>query len=168
MKGARTNQNDEHVAVLLTDPARLAERVAEILDRQIELFERLEALSADQRRLIDSRDTEALLALLSRRSNLVQRLDSVGKEFAPFRARWSEVLRTLAEAQRQSIENRLSQLEAVAERVAKRDEEDRLALAGERDDAARELASIKQGSAAVAAYGPGQARSEPRFHDREG
>ncbi len=168
MTAGRTGQNDEHIAVLFHDPTRLAERVAEILDRQMALFEQLEAFSTDQRALIESRDTEKLLALLSRRSNVVQRLDRVGKEFAPFRARWSEVLGRLAEDQRQSIENRLSQLEAVAERVAQRDEEDRLALAGERDDAARELASIKQGSAAVAAYGPGQPRTEPRFHDREG
>lgn len=166
MKQSTTN---EHVSTLLGgDATRLANRVEEILGRQIELFESLEEMSRGQRELIDARSTEALLALLSRRSNVIHRLDRVGSEFAPFKARWSEVMQKVTGDDKSRINDRLAQLEAVAERVAKRDEADRAVLAGARDEAAKELASVKQGSAAVAAYGSRQERSTPRFHDGEG
>ncbi len=162
-------QVNEHVSTLLAgDPARLVDRVDEILGRQIELFTELEKLSEGQRELIETRETEALLALLSRRSNVIHRLDRVGSEFEPFRARWSEVKRRFTDTQGEQIESVLAQLEAVASRVAACDEHDRVLLEGERDLAAREFASVKQGSAAVAAYGSKPLRAEPRFHDREG
>lgn len=165
----RQSMQNEHVSTLLKgDPHRLSDRVEEILGRQIELFESLEELSMGQRELIESRSTEALLALLSRRSNVIHRLDRVGAEIAPFRARWGEVMQRMAGEDKVRIEASLARLEAVAERVAKRDEADRSMLAGARDEAARELASAKQGSAALAAYGSRQERPAPRFHDREG
>lgn len=162
-------QADEHVSTLLAgDTQRLADRVQEILDRQRVLFEELEELSAGQRDLIASRQTEALLAVLSKRSNVIHRLDGVSSEFEPFRARWSEVKRRLGPEGADRIGRALDQLEAIAARVAQGDERDRQLLEGERDRAAREFASVKQGSAALAAYGSNASRSEPRFHDREG
>ena len=158
-----------HVETLLAgEPGKLAARVVEIVDRQRTLFEELETLSAEQRSLIEQRETEALLALLSRRSGVIRRLDRIDTEIRPFRARWSEVLARLEGQTRTLVQESVGQLEAVVRRVAERDEQDRQRLEEERDRAAGELASVRQGSHALHAYGNGAIRPQPRFHDREG
>lgn len=155
-------------ALLASGSPRLAGRVVEIVDRQRELFEELETMAEQQRTLIEERSTEALLAVLSRRSGVVQRLDRVDAELRPFRARWGEVLAGLDDAGRAAVQSSVQNLEQVARRVAERDEQDRQRMESERDRIARELASVRQGTTALHAYGPGTGKPEPRFHDREG
>ena len=147
------------------EPASLGERVEELLEMQRQLFERLGALGDRQGALIDSDDSAGLLELLAQRQRLVDGIGELNATLEPFRARWSAVLGSLPEAERERVNRRLDALSELAARIAERDEADRARLEKRRDAVATELTQVSRGRGAVAAYGGGQAAA--RFQDRE-
>ena len=143
----------------------LGERVEELLETQRQLFERLESLGQRQGALIDSDDSVALLELLAQRQRLVDGIAELNSTLEPFRARWSAVLGSLPEAERDRVNRRLEALSDLAARIAERDGADRARLEKRRDAVAADLTQLSRGRGAVAAYGAGPAAAA--FQDRE-
>ncbi len=145
-------------------PAGLGERVEELLELQRQLFERLADLSDRQGALIDRDDSVGLLELLGQRQRLVDGIAELNATLEPFRARWSAVLASLPEPERDRVNKRLEALSELAGRIAERDEADRIRLQLRRDAVAAELNQISRGRGAVAAYGGGSPPAQ--FQDR--
>lgn len=144
----------------------LGQRVDELLELQVGLFERLGSLSERQAALIDADDSTGLLELLAQRQRMVDGIAELNRTLEPFRARWSAVLASLPAPERERLNRRVDSLAELAGRIAERDEADRERLARRRDAVAADLGQISRGRGAVAAYGGGGG-SAAGFQDRE-
>ena len=146
---------------MTTDAARLTP----LLDRQLELFRRLDALSQLQSGLIAADDTDRLLGVLAERQVVVDQIGDANDQLEPIRARWEVVLASLGAPERRDITAQIEALARLAASISDRDESDRLQLEQRRDAVAGELKGVSRGRAALGAYG--QPRGGPRFQDRE-
>jgi hypothetical protein len=162
---------DRHVDVKpQADQRTSAAEVSEIdrlLERQHELFARLDGLSQRQSLLIAQGQTEALLEVLGERQRVIDGIAETNAFLEPYRCRWDHVMSGLAEAVRGRLRSRLDAMALLADGIAKRDESDRLELERRRNAVAGELAQINRGRGAVSAYGAGPGTPPPTFSDQE-
>ena len=140
--------------------------VEQLLERQQELFTRLDAMSARQSQLIEGDQTDQLLELLASRQSLVDQIAQTSSMLEPYRASWESVMSGANETGRLRIRRRLDALAGLAERVAARDESDRRTLEQRRESIAAEIVQVNRGRGAMAAYQTG-AQSGPMLHDQE-
>lgn len=159
-EGQRNRSGDE-------GPPAPARRLAELLDRQHELFARLEALSADQRRAIESGDDDGLLRALNRRQGVISSITSLNEATRPLVAWCGDAADRMPAHDRTLIQERMARLDAIVARIAEGDERDRGALESRRAAIAGELGAVSTGRRAMNAYGAG-APGGPRYQDRRG
>lgn len=149
------------------NPDVWAPRLTRVLDRQIDLYTRIERLASRQADLVQTDRPDELLGLLAERQGLVEQITVLNHELEPFTRRWDELVRTLPEGHRDEISSRTGRLGELIAAISKRDEADRLALQSRRDQVAGEINSISARRSAIAAYAP-KAGAGARFQDREG
>jgi hypothetical protein len=137
-----------------------------LLERQQELFSRLDDMSARQSQLIESDQTDQLLELLAGRQGVVDQIAQTSSMLEPYRASWESVMSGADDQSRIRIRRRLDALAGLAERVATRDETDRRTLEQRRESIASELVQVNRGRGAMAAYRSG-GEAGPMLHDRE-
>ncbi len=152
---------------LMASPDALAVWLMRRLEGQLSVLTRLDELSHRQQEVVRRGDTGQLLEVLRQRSDEIDALSRLTAELAPVRSRWSEVQAVVKPNAWNEIEVAMTRVEAMAAEIARRDSEDRDEIEASRDAASREIASLQQGTAAVAAYGK-PAAPAPKFHDREG
>ena len=151
------------------NPGVWVPRLTRVLDRQIELYERLEELSLRQAGLLDGEQPDALLDVLAQRQVLIQQVTDLNARLEPFTQRWADLAARLSPAQRTDIGNRTGRLDELIKGIADRDEEARRTLESRRAEVSSRIASASSQRAAVAAYrGASGAPASPRFQDREG
>ncbi len=155
------------------NPDIWAPRLARILDRQREVYERLELLSLSQAQLIHEDQTDDLLTVLGQRQSLIEQLTALNDELTPFTERWSELSVRLSERHRDDLRRRFDDVGRLVDSITRRDEADRRALEARRSSVGSELQSLTRTKGAVAAYAraqsPGVRESpDPRFQDRRG
>lgn len=155
------------------NPDIWAPRLARVLDRQREVYERLELLSLSQAQLIHEDQTDELLAVLGQRQSLIEQLTALNDELAPFTERWSELASRLSEQHREDLRQRFDEVGRLVESITRRDESDRRALEVRRSSVGSELQSLTRSRGAVAAYSRAQTPAGgeapgPRFQDRRG
>lgn len=155
------------------NPDVWAPRLARVLDRQREIYEKLELLSLSQAQLISEDQTDDLLAVLGQRQTLIEQLSALNEEMAPFAERWSELAPRLSEQHRESLRQRFDDVGRLVESITRRDEGDRRALEARRSSVGSELQSLTHSRGAVAAYTRvqtpgGREALNPRFQDRRG
>lgn len=147
------------------DPSVWAPRLARILDTQLELYTRLDALGPEQRRCIDEQAPERLLDVLARRQSIIEEIQAANELIEPFSRDWSRLAPALSESQRAALRERFDRVAALVEAICRRDDDDRRALELERARVGSELGTVARARGAVNAYGkPGE--SGPRFQDR--
>lgn len=161
-QAARSERPDPY-----SDPARWAPRLERLVEEQRRLVQELDGLGAEQRRLIESGEADALVTLLARRQTLTDRIASLAQEFEPFRRSWDEFMARLPADQRDRLVVAVGEIGEGIRRITERDDADRAALQRQRDVVTTELSSVSRGRGAVAAYGRGGGL-EPRFQDRKG
>ncbi len=147
-------------------PHDAGEAALELLGRQLALYQELEELSRRQPGLIESDDTDGLLALLAQRQAVIDRLGELNAELGPIRAEWPRLSRTLTERDRDACRETIDGIAGLAQVIAERDALDRSTLERRRSAVASELSSLSAGRSAVGAYGPRRADA-PRYQDRE-
>lgn len=143
-------------------------RLRGALDRQYELYERLDALSREQSGLVRADDTRALLGVLAERQTVIDQITRVNEEIEPFRRSWDRLTPLLSDDERATLSERLDALAELIEQITRRDDADRAALEQRRTDVAKELGVVSRGRGALAAYGGRPGTSGPKFQDREG
>lgn len=151
------------------DGAPAVARVESLLAEQYGLFLKLEQLSGRQSGLIKQDLTDELLEVLAERQVLVDQIMNVSAQLDPWRGNWSEFINSLDGQVRQRVRERVDAVSGVAQKVAERDEADRLLLEQRKGAIAAELGQVDRGRSAMSAYSAGGPRAEsgPRFQDRE-
>lgn len=134
-------------------------QLAGLLDRQLSLYQDLEAMSDRQAQAIEGGDTDALLRVLSGRQRIIARINELVAEARPLFA-------DARQAKAPGVQERLAALEAVVSRIAEADERDRATLEASRDVVASQLSVVTSGRKAVSAYG--SRATGPTYQDRRG
>jgi hypothetical protein len=137
------------------------------LERQHELFRRLDGLSQRQGALVTHGQTEALLEVLGERQRVIDGIAETNAFLEPYRARWDAVMSGMPEAVRTRMRLRLDAMALLADTIARRDEADRAELERRRNAVAGELAAISRGRGAVTAYSAKPGSPGPKFRDQE-
>lgn len=149
------------------NPDVWAPRLTRVLDRQVDLYTQLDALSQQQSELVRTDQSDALLDLLARRQTLVQQLTDLNQQLEPFTRQWTTLVERLSSDHRKAIGQRTERLDDLIAAITERDEADRKTLESRRAAVAGEINTLTNQRAAVSAY-RGAGRSSPRFQDREG
>lgn len=150
-------------------PSQWASGLVEVLDRQQELYRQLEDLAGEQGRLVQSGDSELLLALLSRRQALIDRLTEVGRELEPYKQQWPEAWGQLERGDRDRIGKLVRHVQDALDRIMRQDERDRDALTQQRQQAQQSLQRMHRGSSMHRAYQQSSGTpATPRYADQKG
>jgi hypothetical protein len=148
------------------DPEVWAPRLARVLDRQRDLYLRLDSLSDTQSGLIRSDQTDALLEVLGRRQQIVDELVRLGEDVAPFIGAWERLAPALPDRHREALRARFDEVAALVDRIAGRDEADRKMLQERCSAAAEQIGGLSRARGAVSAYGA-PPQPQPRFQDSQ-
>lgn len=143
-----------------------AQAIARLIDEQVGLYEELDRLSEHQHSIIENDDTDAILRVLGDRDAVIGRIRDVSARLTPYHARWSEHVDLLPEQERARLRARLSSVEAMMQRIAERDEADRIVMQERREALGGQLSGVRRSGAAMAAYGRAPTKG-PRYQDRE-
>lgn len=138
----------------------------EALETALDLYGELHRLAAQQARIIEEDNTEAVLDLLARREPLIAQLAEVSGTIEPFDGAWTAVLDRLDQTTRTIVQQRLETLGTISTRVADEDQRLRDRLELQRDTIRDELAELSTARSALGAYAP-VAEVNPVFQDRE-
>ncbi len=139
----------------------------ELLERQRTLVGELSELARQQAGLTESGQTEALLQLLGRRQEIIDRFAVAQEDLGRLTGGLSERVRDLAEPQRRQIRSLIDEIgEAMAD-VLQRDEQDQEALRASRDRVRRDIATVDTSKQAHRAY-VGRKLVDNRFADSKG
>lgn len=152
------------------DPGVWAPRLLRILDRQRDLYQRLDALSRTQEALIESDETDRLLEVLGSRQTLVDEIGALNEELSPFAERWDDLSTRLDPARRSALRARFDEVAALVGGIAERDEADRRRLESRRAAVGSQLNGLHNARGAVRAYEDRHRadQASPRFQDRTG
>jgi len=123
-----------------------------LMREQATLYERLDALSANQRSLITADDTGVLLAHLSRRKQVVDALSRIAERLDPVRREWSTIRQRWAPPQREEADRLIADAAARLRRMIERDEEDVRVLSARKHTVSRSLRSAHSAGQALSAY----------------
>ena len=146
-----------------------AAALVELLDQQRAIYHQLDALAAEQGRLVDAGDAEALLSVLSKRQSLIDQLTQINGKLAPYRQQWPALWEELDPPRREQVNQLIDQVQQLLDQIVEHDRRDRAALQRHRDRLAGELDQVKQGAAMNQAYRHVDTTdSQPRFTDHEG
>lgn len=144
--------------------------VRQLLDEQVELCLAFEQMSTRQTELIAAGLVDDMLALLTGREGLLERIVEIHHVLEPFHARHAELVHGLSNSDRVSIQGRIDAVASVIERIRLRDDADRRTLEQQRQAVADELAGMARLRGAAAAYAGGgaQAPTASRFGGQRG
>ncbi len=124
----------------------------ELLERQRALVGELSELARQQAGLTESGQTEALLQLLGRRQEIIDRFAVTQEDLGRLTGGLSERLGDLAEPQRDQIRSLIDEIGEVMADVLRRDEQDQETLRASRDHVRREIATVDTSKQAHRAY----------------
>jgi len=139
-----------------------AKTVIELLNQQLALYSQLNQLAQTQRALITSDEPERLLAVLSERQQLIDRLESTAMKLRPYQANWHEFRKHLDADQGQTVDHLIDEVNAILSEILRRDEADGELLSARKGSTAQAMSEIrtaKQAGAAYAATGDAQKSS---------
>ncbi|MFG0257333.1 MAG: flagellar export chaperone FlgN [Phycisphaerales bacterium JB043] len=157
----------ESMAEPYDNPGVWVPRLQRILMEQASCYASLDTLSRQQSERIHDDDTDALLSVLARRQEIIDRLSALATEFAPFRERWSILMGQIDETLSSSFNESLSSLARVMDAIATRDEHDRLVLEQRRNVLSQDMQQVRSAHGAVNAYrSNSQQVHVPRYQDR--
>jgi len=140
--------------------------LAPLLERQLDRYQRLRALSVQQADLVGRVESEKLLGVLSQRQVLVDELSSIDRELEPYRQRWEQVAGTLDDSTRARVGELVEAVRGHLEVIVRQDEQDRVKLEAVKAGIGSELGRTRTAGAAAQAYG-GEAGSRPRYTNHE-
>lgn len=128
------------------------------LCRELECYRRLLKLSDRQRDVIHQNQTDELMAILERRSEILSELSALQHEVAPLRRNWAEISGTMSDEERQNVQAMLSETRLLLERITSADQDDVLILQQRKLNVGKQLqattnARVINRKFAAAAYG---------------
>ncbi len=147
----------------------IQQQITTTLDTIADLYDRLDSLSRQQRVLITDDKLDDLLSLLKQRDELIDQLETAAPQYQQALELLTNFGSTIPEQPRTIFTQQIDAIDAVAEQIAKRDQQASRMLDQRKVALASEMSGIGQKSAAVTAYAGGKSQApSPRFQDREG
>lgn len=137
---------------MATVSANGAEQLLNLLDRQRDLYGRLQGLSTRQRGLISGEQPELLLDILRERQGLVMALAQLNQELAPYRSDWEARLAALSPESRAKATALLATIQKTLQAILDADREDSALLAARKRLVAQSLNQLAGTAAAHQAY----------------
>jgi len=141
-------------------------RLERMIDRQIELYERLVELTNEQQGLIEQEEGDTLLDLLHARQGYVDEVAEHNELLEPFVREWETLSALLEKSDRIKLSARLDTLMGLIDRIVGRDEECRKVITAKRERVGDELTSMTRNKAAVNTYAKSGVTNSPRYQDR--
>ena len=138
-----------------------------MLQEQHSLVQRLEKLAAEQSELIEAGKTEALLAVLGRRQEVIDQFVSSQSDMTALLERCRSDQGDLSENSRQQIELLVENINNQLAQIMKRDSLDQQRLESNRDRTRQDLTGVKTAKKAHQAYFKSHLVMN-RFADRQG
>ena len=157
----------------MTEPVITAEAevrvpaLIEMLTRQLELYHQLGQHSLEQAQIIEAGTADDLLAVLARRSRLIDALIGLKRDLEPYAQQWARFLVTLTPSQRQQIENITSQIEALRKAIIQQDDRDCQSLEAAQGQIRGELDKLTHAGRALGAYKVRPAAESGRYTNRQ-
>ena len=131
-----------------------ARQLLEHLRHEEEIYAGLRDLSRRQMDIIESDgDAEKLLDVLGRKQVLLNRVEDVEREIAPYKRDWSELRETLDPSTREEIEERVNAVQEVLAEVLRLEEESQTLLLSRQHEISQDIRRISRGRRAQRAYG---------------
>ena len=140
----------------------------DLLRRQRDLYDQLDAMSTGQLDLIEQGTTEALLSLLAERQGVVDQLGQITAALSPVRERWDQWSADLSEPDRDEVRGLLEHVDDRIRVIVERDDEAQRRLTSAKQSVGRELRQMTASSTAIGAYQSAPKSTDPRFTDRKG
>ena len=136
----------------MSESSEWSANLIELLERQRALVGELAELARQQSGLTETGQTEALLQLLGRRQEIIDRFGVAQEDLARITGGLSERLHDLAEPQRRQIRSLIDEIGESLADVLQRDEQDQETLRASRDHVRREIATVDTSKQAHRAY----------------
>ena len=150
------------------------QRLVELLQKQRDRYQKLQALSRTQSQLVESAATEPLLKVLAQRQHLVDELAHLHGEMEPYRQQWEQVYGQLPDADRDIVAGLINEVEQLLAGIIDQDNHDQRQLKQSKDQVGKGLSQTAHAGVAMAAYkanhtyGIGQQSSGTPLTDRKG
>ena len=135
-----------------------------LLDEQLALYQKLNAMAGQQHALVSEEDPAALLALLGERQRLLDQLAELDAKIAPIRREWDRISPALPVSARRRAKAAFKESRQLLEGIIASDQKDTEMLEGRKVNVQAALQTIGAAQQAHAAYG-GQARNLSRYFD---
>jgi len=142
------SESNKATELLIGDASPLTALLAALC----ETYERVSLLAERQRTLITGDTPEELLNVLAERQKLLDRLNVLTQQLAPYRENWATVRQQLTADEGQHVDQLVGQMETLVGSILKSDERDTQLLAARRGSSAHAMAEAKSARQAKAAY----------------
>lgn len=131
----------------------VALKLLRLLSQQKQCYQELQRLAQQQRDLIAGQQPEALLSLLSKRQQMVERITQLQMEFSPYLKQWDTMRETLPADARNQIQALLDDLRSMLDGILEQDREDADELSHQKNAIGKQMAAANRGRVAAGAYG---------------
>lgn len=132
---------------------RAAEVLLGLLDRQRQLYRRLQELAQQQAELVTAGNPDGLLQVLAQRQGLLEEVKKTNDSLAPFRQRWDDVTRLLDDQQRAEASAAINEINERLQLIMQRDQTDSETLQLRCRKIGQEMQAARVGRSAMRAYG---------------
>jgi len=139
-----------------------------LMKRQRDVYEQLQSLGDQQRDLIETGSSEALLRLLSQRQKLVDELTVVHGDLEPYRNDWKRFWGGLNKPHQQEVGSLIQHVEELLGAIIEKDNQARQDLEQAKSMVGGELDQAAHASVAVRAYKSPAVSGNNRLTDRQG
>ena len=137
-----------------------------LLERQRAEYRALHDMSRQQHDYVSRRDGEALLALLGRRQQVIERLTQIDAALSQYRRDWGQVYASLEPVDRDHADTLLGEINETLAAIMASDREDAEALGEQKQRISGELASVPTSRQVHSAYGAAAAAPASQYFDQ--
>ena len=131
----------------------LGERIAQTLASQRDLYVELGALARRQSEFVATGQAEELMAILTARAAMIEKITPLDKELQPYKGHWQEVLDGLPEGERAKVGGLLMEVQKLLADILAQDEADKESLTRQKQQVGDQIGKMVSGSALNRAYG---------------
>jgi hypothetical protein len=129
-------------------------KLAALIDSRLAVLTQLLALSRQQARVIDAEDLSALLTVLAGKQQLVNQLQLLDRQLAPYQQQAPESRQWASTAERTRCQQQAAKCEAALLEIISAEQQAEHQMTQRRDAVAQRLAAINQTSHAARGYLP--------------
>jgi len=140
----------------------------DLLEEQRDAYELLLSLSKGQLGAFEEGGAGALMKVLARKQEVINRLSKTQRRLRPCTSRWEETVSALGEEERREVSGLVDETASIIAGVLRSEEEAESAVEASRDALSSRMRGVSDGLAAARAYARPAASSSGRIIDREG